>query len=77
MQFDYTISHLPGKFLYTADALSRTPISNADHRDYDVKLFVQSIVSCLPASQDRLDVSRKAQSADSTCAILMNFCKQG
>ncbi len=25
-KFDYTISHVPGKFLYTADALSRTPV---------------------------------------------------
>ena len=25
MQFDYTISHVPGKLLYTADTLSRSP----------------------------------------------------
>ena len=25
MQFDYSISHVPGKFLYMADALSRAP----------------------------------------------------
>ena len=38
---------------------------------------MQSIVLCLPASQDRLDVFCEVQSADSTCATLMNFCKQG
>ena len=26
MKFDYTIQHVPGKFLYTVDALSRAPI---------------------------------------------------
>ena len=26
MQFDYEISHVPGKHLYTADALLRSPV---------------------------------------------------
>jgi len=47
----YTISHVPGKFLYTADTLSYVPISNADHCDHDVKLLYR-VISCLPASQD-------------------------
>ena len=79
MQFDYTISHVPGKLLYTADALSRAPIANADvdYCDHATELFVQSVLSYLPASTDRLDVFRKAQSADPTCAKLMNFCSKG
>ena len=79
MQFDYTISHVPSKLLYTVDdALSCAPISNADlaHFDQDAELFVQSVISYLPASKDRLDVFRKAQSKDSTCAKLMTFCRQ-
>jgi len=27
MRFDYSIEHTPGKFLYTADALSRSPLN--------------------------------------------------
>ena len=79
MQFDYTISHVPGKLLYTADALSRAPISNADleHFDQDAELFVQSVISYLPASKDRVDVFCKAQSKAFTCAKLMTFCRQG
>ena len=57
MQFDYTISHVSGKLLYTIDAFSRAPISNANlqHFDQDAELFVQSVISYLPASKDRLD----------------------
>ena len=29
MQFDYSISHVPGKELYTADALSHSPIASS------------------------------------------------
>jgi len=34
MQFDYTISHVPGKLLYTADTLSHSPqqLSDYDHQ---------------------------------------------
>ena len=79
MHFHYTISHIPGKLLYTADALSHAPISNGDleHFDQDAELFVESVILYLPASKDRLDVFRKAQSEDSTCAKLMTFCRQG
>ena len=30
MQFNYTISHVPGKLLYTADALSCAPVTKPD-----------------------------------------------
>ena len=29
-RFDYTISHIPGKHLYTADTLSRVPVASPD-----------------------------------------------
>ena len=28
MRFDYSDEYIPGKYLYTADALSRAPIAN-------------------------------------------------
>ena len=31
-RFDYTIQHVPGKLLYTADALSRAPITATEAR---------------------------------------------
>ena len=30
MQFNYTVSHVPGKLLYTADTLSRAPVDPID-----------------------------------------------
>ena len=53
MRFDFTILHIPGQFLYTADALSRclqkqTPASNIVARQDEVK-------SLLPASCEHLD----------------------
>ena len=55
MQFDYSIEHTPGKFLYTADVLSRSPLlyemsSEAAEQQEDVEYCT----SQLPASSERL-----------------------
>ena len=80
MQFNYTISHVPGKMLYTADTLSRAPVDSADKTtlvDAETEMFVQTILSQLPVSTSRLDDFRKAQNDDSTCSQLSKFCKEG
>ena len=81
MQFTYTISHVPGKMLYTADTLSRAPVDSIDltaPTDVDTENFVQAVVSnCLPISSSRLDEICEAQNDDSTCYQLINFCKDG
>ena len=56
MRFDYSIEHTPGKFLYTADALSRSPLPNemsseAAEQQEDVELFISVVISQLPASK--------------------------
>ena len=49
MRYSYNISHVPGKNLHTADALSRTPVEN-DHLGEDfgeeVETYVESDVHC-------------------------------
>ena len=80
MRFNYTISHVPGKMLYTADTLSRAPVDAADKTtliDAETEMFVQAVISQLPVSTNRLDDFRKAQHDDSTCSELFRFCKEG
>ena len=65
MRFDYTISHVPGKHLYTPDILSRAPVASPDAINFkesaQTKLFVQAITYNLPASADRLMEYRATQ----------------
>ena len=60
MRFDYQIVHVPGKYLYTADTLSRAPLptdSNDESckQQEEVEHFIQSVVSHLPASKERFE----------------------
>ena len=80
MQFNYTISHVPGKLLYTADTLSRAPVDPADKTviaDAETEMFVQAVISHLPVSTSRLEDFCKAQKEDPTCSQLMKFCRGG
>ena len=64
-RFDYTIHHVPKKELYTADALSRAPISvtGVVSKNFQNKLenFVDTITSLLPASSTRLQEYRASK----------------
>lgn len=81
MRFSYTISHVAGKYLYTADALSRAPVSTPDMADSEegkkTEIFVDNIIASLPASSDRLEAYRTAQQEDPTCSKLIIFCTRG
>ena len=65
--------------LYIADTLSRAPLSthSADGVETDIEMFVQAVISGIPASKEYLDDYRKAQSQDRICSQLMEFCKSG
>ena len=81
MKFDYTIQHLPGKFLYTADALSRAPIRGTPTLDeiasqQEVEVFIDSLTQQLPASSHRLQVYQKAQRDDPVCNQVITYCKR-
>ena len=76
MRFDYTIFHVPGKSLFTADTLSWSP---QDHtfKDQNVAQLTEDEVATitwqLPATKDRLDAYREAQAEDSVCSQLIKF----
>ena len=77
MQFDYSISHVPGKFLYTTNTLSHAPVDEVITADDDTEAMVQAILSLFPANSDRLDEYHKEQHADATCSKLIAFCRRG
>ena len=81
-KFSYTIHHVPGKLLYTADTLSRAPlpISNDDTTESDeVEQFVASLTTSLPASNGRLQVYATAQDSDPrpVCTQVKGYCRKG
>ena len=77
---DYSIIHVPGKLLYTADTLSRAPrstISNDADLEEDVECMMEVTVNNLPASQQRLEEYIKAQATDPVCSLVSRYCCQG
>ena len=73
---------MPGKLLYTADALSLAPTSPVkptedDSLQEDAELFVNVISSSLPASKGRLGEYAKAQLKDPTLTTVREYCNKG
>lgn len=81
MRFSYSICHVAGKYLYTADTLSRAPVSHPDAadilEDHLTECFVNNVLASLPASPDTLHRYRTAQREDSTCQQLLTLCQDG
>ena len=81
-RFSFDIIHVPGKELYTADTLSRVPVHceiSVDTTELQelAELCVAHVISHLPAGSQRLDYYRKAQSEDSVCQQLIEYCCTG
>lgn len=79
MRYDYNIVHVPGKHLITADTLSRAPLSEPPSSDdlqleKEVKVFVDVVVSSLPATESRLEEIKRAQQTDETCKRVAHYC---
>ena len=81
MRFQYTISHIPGKSLITADALSRTPTDSPTTEDdklfQETDAYVDVVMSNLPATDKRLTEIKEVQDKDSTCVMVKKYCKEG
>ena len=71
MRFTFTTSHTSGKDLTIADMLSHTPtatVSNADNQFIqDIKLFVNTVMSCLPATEKWLIEIMQKREEDTVC----------
>lgn len=80
MRFDFTISHLPGKELITADTLSRAPLSkhsDPDDLEEEVNLYVNFVYSALPASDQRIESIKERQSQDEVCRLIIDYTSVG
>ena len=69
-KYDYSISHVPGKLLYTADTLSRDPMVKQDQSNLknEVETFVVTVMDfSLPATPQRLEMYREMQDKDEVC----------
>ena len=77
-RFDYTVQHVPGKLLYTADTLSRVPLDTEDKETTEVPAEVDSVIQLLPAMSRQLEIYRRAQAEDSICSIctiVIEYCQ--
>ena len=81
MRYDFTISHIPGKDLVTADTLLRAPVAEGTSLDQslqeEVNAYVQLTLESLPASEGRLAEIREAQDKDETCQQIAKYCQSG
>ena len=78
MRFSYSIQHVLGKLLYAADTLSRAPLRDDPQtleKQSETEIFIATITSHLPASQQQLQVYQKAQATDSVCSRVISHCK--
>ena len=81
MRFHYTISHTSGKNLYSADTLSRAPLSHTEESYSDLQLqtqaFVDTVISGLPASHSRLDQVKYHYDLDPICSSILKYSRKG
>ena len=79
LRFDFTISHVPGKELTTADALSRAPSKSTSRvkQEEEIELYVENILLQLPASDKRLEEIAGVQKEHPICRKLFEYCKEG
>ena len=77
-KYDYVAHHVPGKFLYAADALSRAPSREEGDQELqeEVEAYVDHVtVPSIPATPQRLQVYKLAQTEDSECSRIREYCK--
>ncbi|KAJ8406924.1 hypothetical protein AAFF_G00292000 [Aldrovandia affinis] len=79
MRFSYTISHVPGKEIATADVLSRAPVDSTTEglREEEINLYADSVIASLPATEKRLREIQTHQDNDDILRKLKQYCVEG
>ena len=78
-RFDYSIIHIPGKFMYTADALSWAPVSEMNNLELqeEAEALMEVCISQLRTYKTGLEEYQTSQAADPVCSTVMHFCRNG
>ena len=83
MRYSFTICHVPSKYLYTADMLSRSPSptmnndTESEELETSAELFISTVVSQLPATSNHLKALSTAQLEDKSLQQIMKHCREG
>ena len=81
VRYHFTIQHIPGKELITADTLSRSTTSSSSPDDQafqaDVAAYMAAVTDDLPAGDDRLTEFRVRQAEEDTCSANASYCQNG
>ena len=78
-RFHCTIKHIPGKLMYTADTLSRAPISDTGDTEPEegAEALIEMCISQLPANSSKLEEYRSSQASDPVCSQVRSYCTDG
>ena len=81
MRFAFSIVHVPGKYIYTADALSRAPtgipVDSCIEFQKEVESHIAAVTETLPATKQQHDKYCHAQTADTEIGAMISYCKFG
>ena len=81
MRYHFSITHVPGKCLITANTVSHAPASTSTHSDSalqaEVTAFMSLATDTLPASDKRLKEIHSHQAQDELCGAIAAFCLSG
>ena len=79
--FDFSMSHVPGKSLLMADALSGAPCSEAEASDIllqqETAAYVKSVIQSLPATDRQLERIQRHQEEDEECRQVAEYSRSG
>ena len=79
MRYQYTISHVAGKDLYTADSLSRAPSTEVGKHSYklqqEIASYVNLIIDYLPVTETKMQEIKEKQKEDLVCPKLISYCQ--
>ncbi|XP_037567177.1 uncharacterized protein K02A2.6-like [Dermacentor silvarum] len=75
LEYDFTISHIPGKDMHTADVLSRKPLQcSGKHLASVIEEYELLTIEQLPASTEMLNRSKIELQKDATTSLVMHYC---